>query len=81
MKMKTQQFKPLRCNKISHKREVESNTGLPQEAGKISKHNLSLHLKKLEKEQIKTEATKRVIIKMRAEINAIRKTTKKKTDQ
>ena len=36
MKMKTQYSEPLGCSKSSLKREVYSNTGLPQEARKPS---------------------------------------------
>ena len=49
MKTKTRP-KPMRCNKRSSKREVYSNTILPQETRKIS-NNLRLHLKPLEKEE------------------------------
>ena len=41
------------CNKSSGKREVYSNTSLPQEIREIS-NNLTLHLKQLEKEEPKT---------------------------
>ena len=53
-------------------REIHSNTGLPQEARKISnKHNLTLHLKEVGKEQpINPKVSRRKeIIKIRAEIN------------
>ena len=49
MKTKTRP-KPMRCDKRSSKREVYSNTILPQETRKIS-NNLRLHLKPLEKEE------------------------------
>lgn len=39
------------------KREVYSNTGLPQETRKIS-NNLTLHLKELEKEQTSLKSWK-----------------------
>ena len=60
------------CSKSSSKREVYSNTSLPQKTRKIS-NNLSLHLKELEKEeQAKPEVSRRKkIIKIRAEINEI----------
>ena len=60
------------CSKSSSKREVYSNTSLPQKTRKIS-NNLSLHLKELEKEeQAKPEVSRRKkIIKIRAEINGI----------
>ena len=54
----------------SAKRKVHSNTGLPQEKSQIN--NLILHLKQLEKEEMKNPRVSRrkEIIKMRAEINA-----------
>ena len=59
------------CRKNSSKREVYSNTSLPQETRKIS-NNLNLHLKELEKEQTKPKVSRRKeIIKIRAEINEI----------
>ena len=62
---------PFECSKSSSKREVHSNTGLPQEAREISS-NLTLHLKQLEKEQTKSKTSRRKkIIKIRAEINDI----------
>ena len=39
------------CSKSSPKREVYSNTILPQETRKTSIDNLTLHLKQLEKEE------------------------------
>ena len=59
-------------SKRSSKREVDSNTILPQETRKIS-NNLTLHLKQLEKEeQAKPKISRRKeIIKIRAEINEI----------
>ena len=58
------------CSKSSSKREVYSNTILPQETRKIS-NNLTLHLKQLEKEEQKTPKVSRrkVIIRIRSEIN------------
>ena len=41
------------CNKSSSKREVYSNTVLPKEIRKNRIHNLTLHLKQLEKEEKK----------------------------
>ena len=42
----------MRWGKSSTKRELYSNTGLPQETRKKSQiNNLTLHLKKLEKEE------------------------------
>ena len=63
--------KPMGCSKSSSKREVYSNTSLPQETRKIS-NNLTLHLKQLDKEQTKPKVSRRKeIIKIRAEINEI----------
>ena len=65
--------------KSSSKREVYSNTILPQETKKNS-NNLTLHIKQLEKEeQTKPKVSRRKIIKIRAEVNEIemKKTTAK----
>ena len=61
------------CSKSSSKKEVHSNTILPQERRKISNNNLTSHLKDLEKEeQTKPKVSRRKeIIKIRAEINEI----------
>ena len=58
------------CSKSSSKREVYSNTILPQERRNIS-NNLTLHLKQLEKEEQKNPKVSRrkEIIKIRSEIN------------
>ena len=58
------------CSKSSSKREVYSNTILPQETRKIS-NNLTLHIKQLEKEEQKTPKGSRSteIVKVRSEIN------------
>ena len=58
------------CSKSNTKREVYSNTILPQETRKIS-NNLSLHLKQLEKEEQKSPKASRrkEIIKIRSERN------------
>ena len=66
------------CTKSSSKREVYSNTSLPQETRKSQINNLTLHLKELEKEeQTKPKVSRRKeIIKITAEINEIE--TKKK---
>ena len=59
------------CNKSSSKREVYSNTILPQETRKIS-DNLNLHLKQLEKEKEKKKnkiSRRKEVIKIWAEIN------------
>ena len=57
--------------KSSAKRKVHSNTGLPQETRK-KVNNLTLHLKQLEKEEMKNPKVSRrkEIFKIRAEINA-----------
>ena len=56
--------------KSSAKGKVHSNTGLPQEKSQIN--NLTLHLKQLEKEEMKNPRVSRrkEILKIRAEINA-----------
>ena len=58
-------------SKSSAKREVYSNTSLPQETGNISNKQLTLHLKQLEKEEQKNPKASRrkEIIKIRSEIN------------
>ena len=58
--------------KSSAKGKVHSNTGLPQETIKESKNNLTLHLKQLEKEEMKNPrfSRRKEILKIRAEINA-----------
>ena len=71
--MKAQKSKTYGMPKSISKREVYSNTILPQET-KISQiSNLSLHLKQLEKEeQTKLKVSRRKeIIKIRAEKNEI----------
>ena len=57
------------CSKGSSKREVYSNTILPQETSQIN--NLTLHLKQLEEKEQKTPKVSRrkETIKIRAEIN------------
>ena len=60
------------CSKSSSKKEVYSNTILPQETRKISVNKLMLHIKQLDKEErTKSTVTKKEIIKIRAEINEI----------
>ena len=56
------------CSKSSSKREVYSNTGLPQETRKTS-HNLTLHLKHQKKntQSHQNERNSRI----RAEINEV----------
>ena len=58
-------------SKSSAKGKVHSNTSLPQETGAKS-NNLTLHLKQLEKEEMKNPRVSRrkENIKIRAEINA-----------
>ena len=59
--------------KSSAKGKVHSNTGIPQETRKKSLiNNLTLHLKQLEKEEMKNPRVSRrkEILKIRAEINA-----------
>ena len=57
-------------SKSSSKGKVHSNTSLPQETREKS-NNLTLHLKQLEKEEMKNPMVSRrkEIIKIRAEIN------------
>ena len=58
-------------SKNSAKKEIYSNAILPQETRKIS-NNLTLHLKKLEKEQLKPKVSRRKeVIKIRAKPNEI----------
>ena len=56
--------------KSSAKGKVHSNTGIPQEKSQIN--NLTLHLKQLEKEEMKNPRVSRrkEILKIRTEINA-----------
>ena len=63
-------------SKSSAKGKIHSNTSLPQEAREKS-NNLTLHLKQLEKEEMKKPRVSRKteIIKIRTEINE--KETKK----
>ena len=59
------------CSKSSSKREVYSNTILPQETRKTSNRNVTLHLKQLEKKNNnkKKKIVEKDIIKIQAEIN------------
>ena len=68
------------CSKSSSKRELYSNTILPQETRKCQINNLTLHLKQFEKEeQTKPKVSRRKeIIKIRAEINERDKENNKK---
>ena len=58
-------------SKSSAKGKVHSNTCLPQETGEKSENNLTLHLRQLEKEEMKKPRVSRRkgFIKIRAEIN------------
>ena len=58
--------------KSSAKGKVHSNTGIPQERRKSQINNLTLHLKQLEKEEMKNPRVSRrkEILKIRAERNA-----------
>ena len=58
--------------KSSAKGKVHSNTGLPQEMRKSQINNLTVHLKQLEKEEMKNPRVSRrkEILKIRAETNA-----------
>ena len=58
-------------SKSSSKGKVHSNTSLPQETRVNQINNLTVHLKQLEKEEMKNPRVSRrkEIIKIRAEIN------------
>ena len=60
----------MRFSKSSAKGKVHRNTSLPKETSQIN--NLTLHLKQLEKEEMKDPRVSRrkEILKIRAEINA-----------
>ena len=45
----------MSCSKSSSKREVHSDTGLPQETKISPMNDLTLHLKELEKEEQQTK--------------------------
>ena len=70
MKMKINNSNTVGQCKSSAKRKVHSNTGIPKEKSQIN--NLTLHLKQLEKEEMKNTSVSRrkEILKIRAEINA-----------
>ena len=59
MKMKHNHSKPVGHGKSSPKGKVHSNTGTPQEARKSQINNLTLHLKQLEKEEMKNPRVSR----------------------
>ena len=58
--------------KSSAKGKIHNITGLPQETRKSQINNLTLHLKQLEKEEMKNPRVSRrkEILKIRTEINA-----------
>ena len=62
----------MEFSKSSTKGKVHSNTSLPQETREKSINNLTLHLKQLEKEEMKNPrgSRRKEILKIRAEINA-----------
>ena len=62
----------MEFSKSSAKGKVQSNTSLPQETRENQINNLTLHLKQLEKEEMKNPRVSRMkeILKIRAEINA-----------
>ena len=66
------------CSKSGSKREVDSNTILPQETKKSQINNQTLHLKQLEKEErTKPKVSRRKeIIKIREEIETKKANTK-----
>ena len=66
MTIKHDKPKAMGCNKSSSKRDVYSNTILPQETQNISNY-LSLHVKQLEKEEQKNTkvSQRKEIIKIR----------------
>ena len=68
--MKKRQLKNYGIQQNSAKREIHSNTSLPQETRGTSNNNLTLHLNKLDKGEQKNPNVNRIkeIIKMRAEI-------------
>ena len=65
--------KSLGCSKDGPKRKLYSNTSPSQKQESSQIHNLTLHLKELEKEQQRKPkpSRRREIIKIRAEINEI----------
>ena len=62
--------KSVRHSESHSKREIYSDTGLPQETRENSNYNLTLHLKELEKNKTKPRVSRRKE-KCRAEINDI----------
>ena len=61
--------KPIGCSKSSSKKEVYSNTILPQEKRKISNKQPNLTAKQLGKEQIKLKVSRAKGIRKIREIN------------
>ena len=60
------------CGKSNSKREVYSDTTLPQEIRKSSINSLTLHLKQLEKEKTKLKVSRsKEITKIRTETSEI----------
>ena len=72
MKLKHNNPNPMGFSKSSVKVKVHSNTDIPQETRKSQINNLTLHLKQLEKEEMKNPRVSRrkEMLKIRAEINA-----------
>ena len=72
MTMKTQQLKTYGCSKRSPKREVYSNTILPQEIRNISNKQPNFTPKAARERQTKPKVSrKKESIKIRAEINEL----------
>ena len=63
--------KPMGFSKSSAKGKIPSITSLPQETREKSNNNLNLHLKQLEKQEIKNPrvSKREEIIKIKAETN------------
>ena len=59
LKWKHNNPKPVGYCKSSAKGKVHSNTGLPQEMRKSQINNLTVHLKQLEKEEMKNHRVSR----------------------
>ena len=70
--MKHNNPKPVGHYKSSARGKVHSNIGIPQETRKSQINNLTVHLKQLEKEEMKNSRVSRrkEIFKIRAEKNA-----------
>ena len=58
-KLKHNNLNPVGYCKSSAKGKVHSNTGLPQEMRKSQINNLTVHLKQLEKEEMKNPRVSR----------------------